>query len=68
MSILAGVVSQGLTVGEALGVLDSRQNDAWSRVDLDWEQTYDMQLRFGSKHPDDIADFEYKPTLGSKYK
>ena len=68
MSVLAGVISQGLMVSEALGVLDARQSDAWSRIALDWEQSYDMDLRFGSKHPDDIEGFKHRsPPIRGKW-
>lgn len=58
MSIVAGIVAGGHTVSEAFGVLDARQQDAWSRIIID-ERDFTHGLRFG-KDIEEIENYTHK--------
>ena len=58
MSAIGSLVGAGLTVNEAFGVLDARQQDAWSRIIID-ERDFTHGLRFG-KDIDQIENYTHK--------
>ena len=58
MSAIGSLVGAGLNVNEAFGVLDARQQDAWSRIITD-DVDFTHGLRFG-KDIEEIENYTHK--------